>query len=265
MSLHRQPSRSSVTRAPSDPQTPIIHVHSVSNTTNIPKIVRSDTPHTRSQPSQWVVDAESDLETMLRQRALIDANKRMFWSEPLLESLITPQRVSRQLISRGLVTDDLKGIVEVIAVAYRKVFAILTIINKETEIGAFLQEGVDDKALPLHQMDHISCSISHAISPQRSLSCFSHWRASKRDDFLREQHRFSPAYLDLNDDGRTIKHKVFDSHVVMPFLIDDHMQTGGYGAIAQVKIHSDCHGFKNLLNSVCISCETFHTSGLLCL
>jgi hypothetical protein len=193
---------------------------------------------------------ETNLENVLRTHALVHEDGTLFWSELLLEELITPARVRKQLGMSDVTGGVTDGQVEGIIADYRKIFAILTWIGQEKEVRAMMHEGISDHTLPLAQVDPINCQLADSTTPEQPLSCFTRWNYAQREGFHRVQRQVNPVYLDLEPDGKTIKHRAFDTRVLMPFLEEEYRQSGGYGAIYRVKIHKHCHGFQNVLRVV---------------
>ena len=194
--------------------------------------------------------AETNLKSVLRTNALVHEDRTLFWSELLLNELITPAHVRKQLGMSDATGDVAGSQVEEILADYRTIFAILTWIGQEKEIWKIMYEGISDHMLPLVQVDDFNCQLARSITREQPLSCFMEWNYAQREGFHRVQRQFNPVYFDLEPDGRTIKHRTFDTPVLMPFLEDEYKQNGGYGTIYRVKIHRHCHGFQDVLRTV---------------
>lgn len=208
---------------------------------------------------------DASLHDTMRSRALRHADGEPFWSEALLKDIFTSKRVLTflktpskknrrpvELCSNGD-RNELQTLASTIVRDYVKVFAMLTCIEKQNKFKDLLEAQVDDNSLPLSQVDNVKCLIARADDPEIVLSCFQSWKTASRESFIRTQRRMNPAFLGLAKDGITIRHEIFDPHVLLPFLEDVDQHSGGYGVVAKVKIPADCHGFGNLLKSVSTS------------
>lgn len=202
----------------------------------------------RQGPSRPIAPAASmDLIELLRHNAIKHADGQTFWPRKLLQSILTPDRVKRQLQANYTSSGDIDRLSSTVTSTCLRVFAALTLIGKDNDFSKLVSIGITDDALPLQQADYVSSSISWAGSV---LTCFDHWTIVEREAFLNNQHRVNPQFLDFQPDRRTIKEEIYSSGILFPFLKEQHMHTSGYGAVSKVKIHTECHGFHDILESV---------------
>jgi hypothetical protein len=194
-------------------------------------------------PSLSPLNNDINLETLLRQRALQNADGINFWPDWLTEEIFTEESITKQL---GIDITE----ASVITAKYRKVLAILTLYQKENEIENFKQENLSDDTLPLVSKNSFTFPIARASNPDEELSCFTSWKPCDRENFLRDQYRMNPVHLGLDWDGRTAKHAVYDRKIILPFLKDVLSEQGGYSKVAQVEIHPRCHSFHDVLKAV---------------
>lgn len=187
---------------------------------------------------------------------------KWFWTEKSLTLLLTKDRILKELEGyqrakpapfRRQTPSELT---DIIFQHHRKVFAILCLLGKGALIASVMHE-LRDTDLPLQTPADDGKYNLYRASPQasrlvrvKSLST-SIWNTCDREAFLKYQRLISPEFLEMDQDGRTPKHMTFHDEIVLPFMRITDGECGGYGVVSKIEIHPDCHGFHNLLTSVC--------------
>ena len=192
-----------------------------------------------------------------------DRSTYSFWSLPLVNKIVTRARILEELKEyqdnhHELREESLPTLADEIYMEYRTTFAILCIIDKSYCILDFINEGVKDADLPLIPClgsDPTNYVFARKESPSKQLHCLKRWKGRHdRESFGRMQHRFLPAFLDLEIDPasgrRNIRHEPFKSTIVLPIQGREDMNQGGYGVVSRVRIHPHCHNFRNILRPV---------------
>jgi hypothetical protein len=222
------------------PSTPIIQINNEDIIMSIPEPSHDK----RNLPvPQSPQNNNTNLQDTLRAGGLLNAQEKIFcW----------PGSVTEKILTAGVIAEHLDmNITQAreIAAKYRKVFAILVLYGKESEIERFMQDDISDEELPLH-MDPGTSTLVRKSSPDRSLSCFDGWSWQERDAFDDYQHKINPAFLSFKTDGQTVKHEKYAPKTVLPFCEQTNLSRGGYADVTKVSIDSQCHGFDNALKSV---------------
>lgn len=190
------------------------------------------------------------LNKLMREKALNDANGNPFWPEKLLEEIISLEHIKTALKRTYKQPRDLEDLASTIKSSYLKVFAILTLIEKNRDILKFQKQGVNDESLPLVQIGGFGGSFALRSEPRRALDLFRAWKICEKQMFEIGQFRVNPAYLGSKSACREIQHEDFKPRQVMPFLEDEIIGKGSYGTIHKVEIDKRCHGFEGVLRSV---------------
>jgi hypothetical protein len=194
----------------------------------------------------------------------VDGTIGRFWPRAILDRIMTRDRIFQELStyqSQSLTNGaeeqkhNVHQLADIIHAQYRVIFAILNLLMKGYCIQDFIREQLKDDDLPL-----IKQKRSWASVLQRRLSngyvpsdcrATEKWHPHERDIFADLQYQLSPVFLDMEPNGRDIKDLRLDSCAVLPFMEKDHRGQGGYGLVNRVKIHPECHAFRDILSSVC--------------
>lgn len=199
----------------------------------------------------------SDLRSLLCKDAIRHADTKTFWSSKRVRDIITVPRIVEQLHKHGHSHDRAQSIAHKISGSCLQIFAALTWHEREGDIGAFLREGIVDSDLPFVRAEvknaHLTCKIARRDQPSAPLACFSNWSISAREFFLSEQHRFVPAVFGFEPGTNTIRHMNYSPAVVLPLTQSKAIRDGGFGSVKEVEVHPDCHGFHDILHSVCLT------------
>jgi hypothetical protein len=188
-----------------------------------------------SQPTTTLEVPGADVQSILRDRALRNKDKKQFWPKLLLEEILTETVISGLLGIRDVRARE-------IATNYRKVLAILILREKQDEIDHLIDSNVRDVDLPLPMDSYKTLKSTRA--------CFCRWRDFELDGFRDLQDGMTPLFLDFEEDGKSVRQGNLEPTVVLPFLSEESSGSGGYSDVTKIVIESRSHGFSNVLKSV---------------
>jgi len=154
--------------------------------------------------------------------------------------------------------------------SFKKIMAILILMEKPKKIRRFLDEGISDTDLPLKlakvPRDGGSSKIpgsrwelrsTRAKDQDKTLRCFRRWKPRAMEEFERLQWAVLAPFFALGGvrrvtisgggryrDLRTIYHWELNSGVILPFIsFSTAGPPGGCGQVFKAKIHPDHHAF----------------------
>ncbi|KAH7081175.1 kinase-like domain-containing protein [Paraphoma chrysanthemicola] len=180
---------------------------------------------------------------------------KCFWPAPLLQRIMTKDRIVEELEAYAVGAPDLfcgvalDALADTILHHYCKVFTLLILCDHGSFIQTVINEKLDDTQLPLAASGPTH-QLSSMQQPNRVGKIFSGWASLHREVFSDYQYAINPYVFTLADDGRTPRHKDFNKNVVLPFTNEAERHSGGYGIVTKVAIHEDCHKFQALLKSI---------------
>ncbi|KAI3336767.1 kinase-like domain-containing protein [Xylariaceae sp. AK1471] len=130
---------------------------------------------------------------------------------------------------------------------YRKIFAILLLIDEPRAIRKFVREGVCDAHLPLVKVPAgkstkaFSLGIKEGDKPIR-LKCFNGWQRQALQRFEQRQWKVLVPFF-----GDERPHDVIqlEEDTILPFTYREHIRTGSQSKIFKVRIHTDYHNFND--------------------
>ena len=139
--------------------------------------------------------------------------------------------------------------------SFKKIFAILVLIEKTTSISKFLEEDVNDLHLPLVKIENGQRGARFDLRKPRlrdqSLECFRNWSQFNVRAF-EEWQWVTVAPFFHRGSRKDVQHFPLQDSVMLPFTADSRrnkqteLQTvleGGYGSVFRVNIHPDHHNF----------------------
>ena len=134
---------------------------------------------------------------------------------------------------------------------FRKIFALLVLIEAVPSIVHFVTEEVTDQDLPLGKHERTSELYRKGGEICVPRGCFQGWSPLKLENFQRYQWWLLATYFSPPDDDGVVKnYKLQDQHI-LPFLTPENTlgqsidKTGGYGKVIMVNIPSDHHNFRD--------------------
>ena len=216
------------------------------------------------------LDARQSLADLLRKHQTDDVHDRGFWSLPLLQHILSRDRVLKELQSYENV--NVEECVEHIrpkedfpegsgTQTYLKVFALLVLQEKGRDIVFFIDENISDRCLPLCRRPNTPKSavdLGSKDSPQKPLSCLQKWNPHERVLFEKTQWEVLVPFFEL-DDNYMAKHYQLDDKTILPWCKRDERSLsstqpskneGGFAEVSCVKIDPFSHGFREVLKAV---------------
>jgi hypothetical protein len=185
------------------------------------------------------------LENIIREDRVLQwlrANKQL--QDLTLDELI---RVTKQICEDQSIPS---GSQKVKYKSFRKVFAILVLLEKEEAIQDFIKEDISDQDLPLRVLREDDKYVARRKAQDTVLNSFKNgWSDLLFDSFDNYQWWITAPYFYQKGKGRQRKPRFFEFHdkVVLPFIEDNERETedglGGFSNVWQVKIHDAHHDF----------------------
>ena len=197
----------------------------------------------------------------------IESQTDTFVSKAKLRHVITVEAVTRELtrtaaqLSPDQVTfyaetvcaetedEGQKGTTKI--TTFRKIFALLVLIEAVSSVADFVREGVTDQDLPLVKHERTGELYRKGGQFCVPRGCFKGWSPLKLENFQRYQWWLLATYFSPPDDDGVVKnYKLQDQHI-LPFLTPGNAltqpidKTGGYGRVVMVNIPSDHHNFSD--------------------
>ncbi|KAF2796626.1 hypothetical protein K505DRAFT_373045 [Melanomma pulvis-pyrius CBS 109.77] len=202
-----------------------------------------------------------------------------FWPDQLLRETMTRERVQKSLeniavnlgagnallyldpivSTEGMDPDNKNGAENGIEYAtsevrttperkyYLKIFAILVLLEREFDIGEFVEAGICDHDLPLVQST--TGKSSDQFNQSREVHCFRNWKESEVEQFYDFQYRcLIPHYCFSTDPKFPAKHARYLNRAILPWIEEDIVKRthGGYGMISCIRIHPACYSFQDV-------------------
>lgn len=144
--------------------------------------------------------------------------------------------------------------------SYRKIFAILVILEKADQIEYFLEEGVHDGDLPLIRVREkaMPAVLKRRCKSQGDeilcpLSCLSGF--SLRDTMGFDEYQWAVlAPVFERPSRKDVRYYELEDQAILPFIEQSQpheMCHGGFGQVSKVKIHPEHHRFSKL--KVCLT------------
>ncbi|ORY00551.1 kinase-like domain-containing protein [Clohesyomyces aquaticus] len=186
-----------------------------------------------------------------------------FWSYAILRRIVTKEFVlevlkATQQSSQQSRHQDIQLLAQIVTgsgglhTSYVKIFAILTLLRKESCIGDFIDGKVCDDDIPLMECTtdkECKSMLSRRQTPDCALDCFSNWHIDEREGFVRWQPLLDIVYLGL-DQARNIQHLKLRPGITFPWVRYDEVESGGYGRVYRAAAPSDCHEFNDVLRAI---------------
>lgn len=186
-----------------------------------------------------------------------------FFPNSTFTTLINEEVVSHELRRwrefRQLGSADLHRLTQLICGdrAFRKIFALLVIIDKLPHIQTFITDDVTDNDLPLCKVfrpDSYLFGLGRKRHPHNVLRCFESWGHSSIRSFEEWQWTVLAPTFEKGQ-CRDVKHVVLSHKHPLPFTkdsrldSDDGISQGGHSTVFKVDIHPDHHNFSTLVVS----------------
>ena len=191
-----------------------------------------------------------------------EGGQKRFLPNSMLEVIVSKEAVCAELME--LLTEEKEETIRKYAdlicsdqgPSFRKIFAILVLVEAVEDIVKFIAEGVTDQDLPLtNPMDSktVGAEIRRPNRPDDELKCFRRWRKFRRSQFLRWQWSFLAPVFSMGDEVELVKHFALSDDHILPFVKDSRYDAdfkgttdGGFGRVFKVQIHPAHHNLSQV-------------------
>ncbi|KAF4456655.1 GTP-binding protein YchF [Fusarium austroafricanum] len=255
-----------------------------SNQSGTPAILVNDQPAGHGPPSPQsytyqnnglvpIHNAETGLGELLRDYRVEEGINGPFWTEKLLRHILTRQRIESELQKPNYRFNEnqVKNFVHKIhplakqssQKTYLKIFALLLLINRASDIETFVNGGFCDQMLPIAMKGNKVYLLSE---PNTWLKCFEHWRSWEKENFESNQWKIDTPYF-----GPT-ENEILNKLQLWPQTRKPWRRTpnngegtdtetaenaGAYGTVTRVDIHPTSHSYEKLLTGINLECTKF--------
>ncbi|KAG6366218.1 hypothetical protein INS49_000394 [Diaporthe citri] len=172
----------------------------------------------------------------------INASGKDFLPAGALKEVITPE-VVRSALQGSQADVQLCEYAEKICGSYRKIFAILVLVDMVHRIPDFMRCDLDDTCLPMPDtgMRNGEALPTPLLEDEAWMTVTRTWRRRDIDQFKTYQWRvLAPAFT-----AQDPEYRLCPSHV-LPFVESHEQAEGAFGTVYRVRIHPDHHDFGNL-------------------
>ena len=192
---------------------------------------------------------KAQLDTLINQRSVfIELAK--FLRETMTDSEIQECAKTVCVESKVTLTDGRSKLR-----SFRKIFALLVLLEKPASIPLFIKEDVSDLDLPLSivrnggsfELRRKDTSDKRSDEP---LKCFRGWAPVWRKSFEEYQWTMLAPFF-VEGEYNHVRHYVLTDHHILPFVYtkdeeDDNAEYhGGFGRVFMVRLHRDHHNFRD--------------------
>lgn len=120
-------------------------------------------------------------------------------------------------------------------ISYRKIFTILILLEKQSEIASFVNEQLHDSLLPLPKVEDADNPHRPRLQDSNICHpCFKNWEKPKLRVFGRYQMEMCAPFFKYNEGGKKYHHYKFPEDIALPFLNAGTTAELGSGASADV-------------------------------
>ncbi|KAF4625921.1 hypothetical protein G7Y89_g12242 [Cudoniella acicularis] len=172
-----------------------------------------------------------------------------FWRS--ISSPNTIQRKAEIICARHSLEMTLTDNRELVIKSFRKVFAILLLIERPGTIGRFIDEEVYDVDLPLRKVPRKKNSKAFSLcrrdGSDSSLKCFEGWNRATLERFERSQWRVMAPFFS-GGEKKKVKHYTLEPDEILPFTYRECASTGAHGEV--FKMARQCEGIAEGLNRI---------------
>jgi len=165
----------------------------------------------------------SQLKDLLIASLLKTADNRFFMPNQVLKSLMTESNIKKTLLESGINPEDIpSALVEAMGPGM-KCFAILVRIGHPSLFVQFIENGVLDQYLPIDKTGHgvFAEFVANEVPPE----------------FLIVQYEYLAPLFTKNQ-----IHRRLPDQILLPFLEDSPIGSGGFGTIYKVSLSSRHQG-----------------------
>ncbi|KAK0992279.1 hypothetical protein LTS01_007969 [Friedmanniomyces endolithicus] len=151
-----------------------------------------------------------------------NADVRMFVPENSLVDVVTPETV-RPIISARFPLENAQEITTTVLHGGRKIFSILVMLDQVGRIEHFIKR------------DQLQARHIDSLLPVTKFDL----RTTLKDDYFADQFYLSQWEFCAPVFTRKTIPRIFDRHVVLPFIRKEWVAAGAYGAVYRIEIHPD--------------------------
>lgn len=207
---------------------------------------------------------DKDLSTRIRAELVPPKGKNRFLPSDQLEILITRESIAKKLgpsSSSGDLSVTVREIWDIVDIPLRgktsrqRIFAILCLFGKASEIHSFIKEGIFDHDLPFVFGEGTEGEVCRQLPTGELLEIqLFHepiWESHHLESFDRYQGMLlAPCFEFCMDDNQKVVHYILKDASVLPFVQDvmveggaiaSLIREGGYSLVRKVKIHPAHH------------------------
>lgn len=177
----------------------------------------------------------------------------------LIDETVVGRELRRSYDLRRLGSANIDRLAETICgdISYKKIFALLVLVDKLPHIGDFIRENVSDSTLPLCKVPRPGSNLfglARRQTPSEPLNCFSSWGSISIRIFEEWQWTTLAPTFEKGQRG-DVKHIVLGHQHPLPFTEDSRLdsdvriQQGGHSTVFKVEIHPDHHDFNRYVVS----------------
>lgn len=236
---------------------------------NQPELRIQDIPYrSNTFPSETINEDDLQLDELLREKD-VQGDPSLFYPLKTVHRIFTRELVLAQLKSYKALSNADHYVDRICAVGtepgrsppYIKIFAILALIGKGEAIGDFVDARLSDETLPFYRYDYPKAKSQHYLfleGTNTPIEVLKKWVPHQRAAFDTTQRMLLVPYLELGPGNMVQEYNLSDRDVLPwckskssgPESPNPSMVEGAYGKVYCVDIHSDCHAFHQVLQTV---------------
>ena len=167
----------------------------------------------------------ADLRAQIHELRCRNVDGRYFVPNRALREVITEQAVLTAVEACGILPGRQEDIVKRVPQSGRRLFAILTLLNRQILILKFIE---NDQLIPRP----LDSSLPFSLSTLQEMLT-----RADADDFFEKQWEFTVPILRSSRRG----HRILNDYTIFPFMQSILLGEGGFGEVFELEVHPD-HG-----------------------
>ncbi|KFA55252.1 hypothetical protein S40293_04995 [Stachybotrys chartarum IBT 40293] len=235
----------------------------------ISKDGQSVSPRSRAQsPASFQCGDHGDLETrLITSQRINPKTKDSFYPRETFQSVITRDSVTQELMRKFPQEDDATIALWADQICYglskerpvkkkytcfRRIFAMLVLLDQIPEIFNFLVADINDSNLPLSKINRPNHAMIFDLclrsDPDKAIEFSTHWGRKDARCFWEWQWAMLSPFFAKRKARKKVWHYKLQRHVVLPYIeteITSEVHTGGFAQVSRVCIHDKHHNFHN--------------------
>lgn len=193
-------------------------------------------------------------------RTLGHEERKGFFPQSAFADIVTEEVVAEELrrCCSGLDTSTTRQLSYTICgpKSFRRIFTLLVLVDRLSDIALFINEDVSDCDLPLGKIPYHDSNLfqlsrtGHTHDPPQPLSCFNSWDTVAVWSFEEWQWTTLAPFF-KSGKNKNVKHFILPDQIPLPFTQDSRYGVdfkaiqGGFSTVSTVQIHPAHHNFKN--------------------